>query len=579
MHIGSANRWIVLVVGLLALVASVRTVGAADAARGSPAAQEQSRRDQGDDRPGKQLHKVRDAGEAQSGLSMIGVNISGMEGGFFTVPTHASVDYWIGKGTNVFRLPFKWERVQPELRGPLDMTGKTGMLPVQDLVAYITSKGAKVILDVHNYASYGTQRMQADEEWSANFADLWGKLAALYRDDPNVIFGIMNEPGNHLPWPQWAPLQNAAIAAIRKAGAKQLILVQSAQGDQAGGFVKRNGENFFKDIVDPANNWVLEGHQYFDSNYSGTHGPVASVARPVEVLTTTTNWARAHGLKLFLGEFGMGSDPQSQEALSLLMEFLHRNSDVWVGATLWGGGNWPARYPLRAEPVGGNDAPHADTMFGKRMAAQMKSQGDSPARPPFALTMVEAAFNRDGFFSGASLSGGYGTTTNSVLSGYTPYLVVEARVKLAAATGTPRSACGYEKLLNVGVTGEGKATAFYGGGPNRVTFDTQINIADGKPHHLELNLTPEGGLFFVDGVLAASSPTTFLGAGAKLGQNGFAVGTRYKGKDDIVWPGEIDEVAVWQTARHSSNFTPPREPYTGKEKGLLKVWHLDGNGD
>lgn len=578
MHIASANRWIVLLVGLLTLVASVQTVRAADAAPGSTSAQEEPIRNQGDGRPGKQPHKARDAGEAQSGLSMIGVNISGMEGGFFTVPTHASVDYWIGKGANVFRLPFKWERVQPELRGPLDMTGKTGMPPVQDLVAYITSKGAKVILDVHNYARYDKQPMQADEEWKNSFADFWGKLASLYRNDPNVIFGIMNEPGNHLSWLQWSELQNAAIASIRHAGAKQLILVQGAKGDQAGNLPKINGPLFFQDIVDPGSNWMLEGHQYFDKNSSGTKGPVKWATSPIEALTMTTNWARSHNLKLFLGEFGMGSDETSQQALSYLMEFLQKNSDVWAGATLWGGGNWPARYPLRAEPVKGVEQPHANILFSSMRQEGARAVRQAAAAFPLELS-ANATFNQSGFFSGPSLSGGYGVTQRTVISTYTKYLVIEARVKVAAAPGAARSACGYDKVLSLGIAADGKATAAYGFGKRGVTLDSDVNIADGRPHHIELNLTPEGAMFFVDGVLAAKNSSTLQDTGVKAGLTGFAVGARYKNELATQWQGEIDEVAVWQIARHSSNFTPPREPYSGDEKGLVKVWHLDGNGD
>lgn len=578
MHIASANRWIVLVVGLIVLAASVQTAGAADDTQGAASTRDDSMRNRHDGRPGQPQRKARDAGEVQSGLSMIGVNISGMEGGFFTVPTHASVDYWIGKGANVFRLPFKWERVQPELRGPLDMTSKTGMPPVQDLVAYITSKGAKVILDVHNYARYNKQPMLADEEWKSNFADLWGKLAGLYRDDPNVIFGIMNEPGNHLPWPQWSALQNAAIAAIRNAGAKQLILVQGAKGDQAGNLPKMNGPFFFKDIEDPAGNWMLEGHQYFDKNSSGTKGPVKWATSPIESLTMTTNWARSHDLKLFLGEFGMGSDETSQQALGFLMDFLRQNSDVWRGATLWGAGNWPARYPLRAEPIKGIEQPHANNLFSSTRAEGARAMRQPTAAFPLKLS-DEAIFDQNGFFSGPSLSGGYGVTQRTVISTYTKYLVIEARVKVVAPPGAARSVCGYDKVLNLGISAAGKAIAAYGFGKRGVTLDTDMNIADGKPHHLELNLTPEGSMLFVDGVIAARSSTTLQDAGVKPGLTGFAVGARYKNEIATQWQGEIDEVAVWQIARHSSNFTPPRDPYSGDEKGLVKVWHLDGNGD
>ena len=35
----------------------------------------------------------------------------------YTYPRPGDVDYFAGKGMNVFRLPFRWERLQPALQG------------------------------------------------------------------------------------------------------------------------------------------------------------------------------------------------------------------------------------------------------------------------------------------------------------------------------------------------------------------------------------------------------------------------------------------------------------------------------
>ena len=52
----------------------------------------------------------------------VGVNLAGAEFGennllgtynqHYTYPTRAAVDYFVDKGMNVFRLPFRWERLQ-----------------------------------------------------------------------------------------------------------------------------------------------------------------------------------------------------------------------------------------------------------------------------------------------------------------------------------------------------------------------------------------------------------------------------------------------------------------------------------
>ena len=55
-------------------------------------------------------------------IQFVGVNLSGAEfgqnilpgtyGTQYTYPTTAEVDYYKGKGMNMIRLPFRWERLQ-----------------------------------------------------------------------------------------------------------------------------------------------------------------------------------------------------------------------------------------------------------------------------------------------------------------------------------------------------------------------------------------------------------------------------------------------------------------------------------
>lgn len=57
-----------------------------------------------------------------------------------------------------------------------------------------------------------------------DLAAFWGELSKRFMTNPNVIFGIMNEPHD---MPTSLVLQNdqAMIDAIRQAGAQQMILV------------------------------------------------------------------------------------------------------------------------------------------------------------------------------------------------------------------------------------------------------------------------------------------------------------------------------------------------------------------
>src|SRR6185436_15144723 len=69
------------------------------------------------------------------------------------VSGYNSADYFIGKGMTTFRLPFRWERLQRTRRQAFD-AGELGRL--RTTVNRLTSRGAQVVLDPHNYARYGT---------------------------------------------------------------------------------------------------------------------------------------------------------------------------------------------------------------------------------------------------------------------------------------------------------------------------------------------------------------------------------------------------------------------------------------
>ncbi len=51
-----------------------------------------------------------------------------------------------------------------------------------------------------------------------------GGPPALFKGNPKMLFGLMNEP-HGMPTEQWLGAANAAIQSIRAAGAPQLILV------------------------------------------------------------------------------------------------------------------------------------------------------------------------------------------------------------------------------------------------------------------------------------------------------------------------------------------------------------------
>jgi endoglucanase len=136
-------------------------------------------------------------------------------------PGYASPNYFIAKGMNTFRLPLSWERLQPNLMGALNETeAKLLVIATSDLLKL----GAWVIIDLHNYARYYGEVLGSNAVGYSSFADVWRRIALLFKHRERVIFGLMNEP-HDLPTENWVDAANEAIRAIRGVEARNLILV------------------------------------------------------------------------------------------------------------------------------------------------------------------------------------------------------------------------------------------------------------------------------------------------------------------------------------------------------------------
>jgi len=301
-------------------------------------------------------------------LPYTGTNLSGGEfytpkpdvtpiyGTNFSYPTPEEFDYFSSKGLNIFRLQFYWETLQPVADGPFRQEEIDRLAAV---VNGATKKGLTVIIDPHNYARYygkvlGTPDVPADA-----FADFWGRLASVFKNNKNVWFGLVNEP-HDIPADVWLQNANGAIAAIRKAGAKNLILAPGNSWTGANGWLdggeNSNGVVMLK-IKDPANHYIFEAHQYLDSDQSGSHPEIVSATIGSERLKRFTEWCRQNHKKAFLGEFGVAVTPISKQAVDDMVSYMEVNRDVWTGYTWWSAGPRWGDYMFSIEPKNGVDAP------------------------------------------------------------------------------------------------------------------------------------------------------------------------------------------------------------------------------
>jgi endoglucanase len=115
------------------------------------------------------------------------------------------------------------------------------------------------------------------------------------------------------------------------------------------------------DVVDPLSNFAYEVHQYLDDNSSGTSPDVVEWAGSAR-LAGFTDWARQHGVRGILGEFGWADTPEAQVEGEALMRHMSENRDVWIGGTYWAAGPWWGDYMFSVAPNEDGDRPQMEVL-------------------------------------------------------------------------------------------------------------------------------------------------------------------------------------------------------------------------
>lgn len=292
-----------------------------------------------------------------AGINLAGADfgsIPGVHGREYLYPSAADFDYFRNLGFSLIRLPFKWERLQPY---PYSAFAPDEQKLLIETVRHATLNGQSLIVDPHNFA----KRRLASDGWSSEheigsgavpvsaFADFWGRLGALFKNDERVLFGLMNEPVG-IAVDDWLRCSNAAIAAIRQTGAKNLVLVPGVEYSGAHSWHRLGNEAMAK-VVDPLDHFAFEVHQYFDEDSSGTKPDALSGTIGSERIASFQDWARDGGFKAILGEFNGGRNPTAYNALNDLCQEMTANPDVWLGWTAWAGGpRWPEDEMFNLEP-------------------------------------------------------------------------------------------------------------------------------------------------------------------------------------------------------------------------------------
>jgi endoglucanase len=323
------------------------------------------------------------AAHPSSGI-LWGVAESGLELGKGTkAGTNYSVpdpSYYLAHNVRLIRLPFQITRLQPHPMAPLDADFVRYM---KAIVSADHAGGAITVLDPHGYGFYDVDGKPADllqdNAAAADYVDLMSKLAAAFAHD-DVAISLMNEPHTGSD-ASYAALWNKAIAAIRATGFRGTILVPHAHWGNARDISPQ--QPYEGSIQDPLHNWVLEVHLYLDPDSTGTYRqPVANATVGHERLAGAIAWAKASGVKLFLGETGSPPDATGVAALKEVLNDVAMNPDVFWGVSLWGAGAWwKPNYPMRLDPVDGVARPQflaLEDAFVPQRIYLAKPAGQSP---------------------------------------------------------------------------------------------------------------------------------------------------------------------------------------------------------
>jgi endoglucanase len=281
------------------------------------------------------------------------------------------IDYLASKGVDILMFLFSWEGMQNQLNGPIPASNTGNYKEYFDnykrIVDYATGKGLRVVVAPWQAGEDGgiagpTWRGQlvgsVDVPVSA-FTDFWSKMAGKFKDNPLVQFRLITEP-HDMSTMQWWTAAQAAVTAIRQAGAGQAIYVPGndytgasawtdnwydtaePQRSNAYGWLNANGPG--QPLFDPLNNTFAEVHTYLDHDEGGVTAEITSITAARQHLQPAVQEARAHGYKLFLGEIGMYASRRTNDghpAVDAWRDFIsyaNANTDVLLGWTWWAAG-------------------------------------------------------------------------------------------------------------------------------------------------------------------------------------------------------------------------------------------------
>lgn len=299
-------------------------------------------------------------GVALSGAAFGPSVLPGKHGTNYIYPAESYYKKYAEQGLKLVRLPFLWERIQPQLDTELDAAQLALLTQSLDLAH---KHGVKVVLDMHNYYRYYKQPIGSETVSVQSFANTWKRIALAIGNHPALSgYGLMNEPNTKGLWPAAAL---AAAQEIRKVDRTNWIYVAGDRFSSAWHWPQSNTQLIADPWMrDPENKLIFEAHMYLDRDTSGLYIDKTETFAPdlgINRAKPFVDWLRANNLRGFIGEMGVPNyAPDAIVAMDNLLGYLRENC---VPLTYWAAGPWWGNYILALDVSGGAEQPQLPVLI------------------------------------------------------------------------------------------------------------------------------------------------------------------------------------------------------------------------
>lgn len=264
-------------------------------------------------------------------------------------------------GFEGFRIPFCWERLQPQLGGALD---PDEIQNLRYMLGVAKSLNRNVILSMHNAGRYtmrvdgvptacgleesigGSVRVTAQ-----HFAEFWSRMSHALCGLPNLRgYGLVSA-AHDLPEGAWQMSSQSAVDSIREDGDTVPIYVAGIGPSSTSTWDSDNPGAPW--INDPKDQVIYEARCYLDHDESGQYDldfkeELASdpklQARAESRLKPFLDWLEASGSKGAITEFGVPCN--DHRWASLLPQMLRTLEKADVQSVWWAAGEHLTDHPL-----------------------------------------------------------------------------------------------------------------------------------------------------------------------------------------------------------------------------------------